>query len=502
MSWIIVIEENQSFLKNITEALEQVDPKTLVVSFPDSAHFMKWMSLLAAHDEATVAQLPKDKFRGVITAIESWNFRDIRLIEKFRPLFVQRGFATSEQEICVVLTGYDTPQLDKKRYEQRSVNNFIYKPFDKLLLKQMVEIAFSGRHPVKNYYVHNLKTDMQIEMLKEIRMTEVSEIGFQTVADKKVEGSRIAKYYADFLETNQHRSALGRAFQVGEIPQTQHWRVGMGFFALDQQQSFNLQKLIQPKKQTRLLPGTQGLAEKYEMVFIQGEHTDLCQQLLPSIERFFDHKITILKSFSESVAYFKACKENKSVGRKLVFIDMNPIFGNEVAELESLLKIADGIPVTLYALSPRIFPEVLESELSKVVEDIYYSPFNRSYIIKTLKRRWTDLRNKEEIFEIYTAMDQLIHVSNPVKLVEVNEAGVTIEYERAISIGGFREFIFWLPNEIDTPELMGQCNYTEYMPEKKVHHCHFIFFGLRDTQLKHMRLWMLHNYIENKSEES
>lgn len=500
MSWIIVIEERQEFLREIEETLVQIDPQVKIVSFPRSREFMGWLLLLSQNDPGALAILPTDEFKGLITAIETWNFRDIKLLEKFRGLFVQRKFATSEQEICVVLTGYDTPALDKRRYELRTINNFIYKPFDKLLLKQMLEIAFTGRHPVAKYYIHNLKTDIQIEMLKEIRLSEITEIGFETISDQKVETGKIAKYYADFLETKQHRSALAMAVDNSPIAGTQLNRVSLGFFALDQQQSFNLQKMIQSRKQTRSLPGTKGDAGAYEFIFLHHESQDLCGQIKSSVERFFEHPVTSVKSTDELSKLFKALDEKKEKRKRLVFVDGVHILNNEVAELTTMKKLSENLDATFYLLSPRIHPEALEFELSSLCGDIYYAPFNKSYVIKTLKRKWPDLRNKEDIFENHGEHPQLIHVSNPVKVVEVSEAGLVMQYYRELAVGSFREFIFWMPNEVDVPVILGQCNYSEPTADKKAFNCHFIFFGLQDVQLKHMRLWMLHNYIENKEE--
>lgn len=501
MSWIIVIEQSQDFQNQIQEALVQIDPTIVVVSFPRSKEFMEWLTLLSQNDPAVTESVPKDQFKGLITAIETWNFKDIQLIEKFRPLFVQRGFATAEDELCVVLTGFDSPGFDKRRYEQRFVNNFLYKPFDKLLLKQMLEIAFTGRHPVAKYYIHNLKTEIQIEMLKEIRLSEVTEIGFETISDQKVDTKKVAKYYANFLETNQHRSALARAFNNTPIPNTELNRVELGFFALDQQQSFNLQKTIQSRKQTRPIPGTKGATELYEFIFLQHENTDLCQQIQPSIERFFEHPSTSVNSLEKLAQLFQTLEEKKENRKRLVFIDSTHIFGNEAAEVQTLIRLGEKVNVSLYLLSPRIFPEALEFELSALVGDIFYAPFNRSYIVKTLKRSWPDLRNREEIFENHGEWTLQIHVSNPVKVIEVSEAGLIMEYHRELAVGTFREFIFWMPNEVAVPELLGQCNFCEPTADKKAFNCHFIFFGLQDIQLKHMRLWMLHNYIAGKGEE-
>ncbi len=501
MSWIIVIEENETLAHQIEEALAQIDAQINVVHFLNSKEFMAWMNLLAQQDPAARARIPSIPFRGIITAIESWNFRDVKLINKFRQLFINMGFASANDELCVLLTGYNVDHSHQKRFEQRSINNLLHKPFDRTLLKQMLEIALTGRHPVKKFHIHNLKTEVQIEMLKEIRITELTEIGFQTLSDQPIDKNHIAKYYASFLETSQHKSALASAFEQTAVEGSNRSRVKLGFFALDQQQSFNLQKRIQDHKQTRPLEPKIETPLDFEFVFVTHESTNLAEQIIPSIERFFNHPLRTFKTAAELVNWSKTSPRSANPSlQRLIFIDSKHLAGNEFADLQVLHKQIENLDAALYILSPRIFPEALEYELSQICEDIYYATFNRSYIIKTLKRAWPSMRTKENIFETHAPLDEIIHVSNPVKVIEVSEAGLVMEYYRELSIGSFRDFVFWMPNEIAIPWLLAQCNCSEYNPSTKTYTCHFVFFGLSDLQQKHIRLWMLHNYIDAKTE--
>ncbi len=502
MSWIIVIEENELMAHQIEEAVSQIDSQIGFVHFLSSREFMAWIHLLMQKDPKALARIPSLPFRGMVTAVESWRFRDVKLIGKFRKLFVQMGFAVADDELCVVLTGYEVGHAQQKRFEQRSVNNFLHKPFDRILLKQMLEIALTGRHPVKKYHIHNQKTDVQIEMLKEIRLAEVTEIGFQTISDQSIDKMRMAKYYASFLETKQHKSALARALDVQPVPNSKQFRVQMGFFALDQQQSFNLQKMIQAHKITRPLDSISAELGPLGIHFVGHENANLVTNLQPSIERFFHIPIYQHRNLKEFSEWVQAAPSEVTEGslRSIIFVDNQNFAGDEVESLKNFLKQTENFKPAVYVLSDQIFPEALETELSLTCEDIFYAPFNKSYIVKTLKRAWPKLVAKEELFESHAAIEHQIHVSNPVKVVEVSEAGLVMEYYRELSVGSFREFIFWMPNEIDIPYLLAQCNCSEYDPVKKVYSCHFVFFGLSELQQKFIRLWMLHNYIEAKAE--
>jgi hypothetical protein len=488
MGWILVIEENLGFYSEIDEALTQIDPKLTTIRFANSSEFLQWMEKLQNHDPEISPVVPGDKFLGLVTGIESWKFKDVRLIGKFKALFVQKKLAEKEDDLFVVFTGYETPNFHKKRFEYKSVNNFIFKPFDKVLLKQLLDIAINGRQPIKTHYTHPYKSDAKIEMLKEIQLRQVGELSMKTISEQKIEPGTIAKYYADFFETQQHRSALAQVVKVE--PRDQLFDVTLRFFALDQAQSFKIQKLAQEHKKTRTLEGTKGGA--YEFVFVKHESSALADEIQPSFERFYDHPATGVATLADLEKELPA----KAAKRVFVFIDHAHIAGNEVGELAALHKLHPKL--SLFVLSPRIFSEQLETEMSAHCEDIFYAPFNRSYLVKGLKIRYPDLSNKEDLFESVHDVEQTIHVSNPVQLVQVSEAGLIMNYRRELPVGSFREFVFWMPHEIGVPTLLAQCNFCEKAEDGKSFNCHFIFFGLHEHDLKFMRRWMLLQYVGEK----
>ena len=498
MGWVVVVDDSVTIVNEIGEELTQIDPKLTTVHFRNSTDFLAWIEKLQSNDPEMSPAIPTDKFLGLVTSVETWKFKDVQLIGKFKALFVQRKLAEKEDDIFVIFIGYETPTFQKKRFEYKSVNNFLFKPLDKLLLKQMLDIALKGRQPVKTHYTHVQKIARQIEMLKEIELSQIGELSFQTKTEQKLEVGMVAKYYAEFLETKQHRSAMAQVIQYDAVEGQTVAHAKLRFFALDQTQSFNIQKLAQEYKTRRALDGAKAPIETYEFVFVKNDSSPLADEVMPAVERFYDHPIRSLGSLKELDKWLTERATPEAVKKLFVFLDHQNIAGNEAAELDGILKIHAERNLALFVLSPRIFSEELEMKLSSRCEDIFYAPFNRSYIVKGLKLRWTDLANKEELFESVRDVEQTIHVSTPVQLVEVSEAGLVLSYRKEIPIGSFREFVLWMPHEIEVPTLLAQCNFTEKAADGKSFNCHFIFFGLRDHELKFIRRWMLLQYVGEK----
>jgi hypothetical protein len=498
MGWILVIEENQAVYQEIADALEEIDPKLEVVQFRNSTSFLNWMEKLQNQDPEISPAVPADQFLGLITAIDTWKLKDVRLIGKFKSLFVQKKMAEKEDDLFVVFTGYESPTFKKKRFEYKSVHNFIFKPFDKLLLKQMLDVAVKGRQAIKTHYTHVQKIKLQIEMLKEIQLSCIGELSFKTISDKKVEIGTISKYYADFFETKQHRSALAQVIGFNQPEGQALADVQLRFFALDQAQSFNIQKLAQEHKTRRTLEGERGALTDYEFVFVRHETSALAAELMPSFERFYEHPIKELHSLADLDKWLKERPKPEVAKKLFVFVDHVHVAGNETAEIAGIQKTHGDRNLALFVLSPRIFSETLETELGTVCEDIFYAPFNRSYIVKGLKIRWPGLANREDLFESVHEVQQTIHVSTPVQLSEVSEAGLVMSYPREIAIGTFREFVLWMPHEIEAPTLLAQCNFAEKAADGKSFDCHFVFFGLHEYELKFVRRWKLLQYVAEK----
>ena len=264
--WTIVIDDDLGSLKSLDEAIKQTDSNALVQSFTSWLDFFHWLQKIEKKDPSV--SIPQMKLRAVFLCVDRLKDKEIVLLPKLKSLLKQLGLIDEVELLSLVLIGFDKPGLEMHKFMSAAYANFLFKPFDKLLLRQSVDIALNEKGPIKNYFVNNFKASVPIEMLKEIRLAEVTEIGFHTISDQKVESGRLAKYYADFLTTNMHRSSLARAY-ASRLLSGREFEIDMGFYALDQAQSLNLQKMIQSQKKTRPLPDFPGHRDNYTFVFFK-----------------------------------------------------------------------------------------------------------------------------------------------------------------------------------------------------------------------------------------
>jgi hypothetical protein len=154
----------------------------------------------------------------------------------------------------------------------------------------------------------------------------------------------------------------------------------------------------------------------------------------------------------------------------------------------------------IFLLTTQDYSDTEEREMALYLTDIFFRPVDRGYLAMKFHYLFPYLQVQEEPLVIKTiAESHPLKVANPVKVVEMSEAGFVMQYYRPISIGSFREMVLLQPYEVGAPELLSNCNFTEEVQgQKGVFSCHFVFFGMTDHFLKNIRVWIRDNYITSK----
>jgi hypothetical protein len=178
-------------------------------------------------------------------------------------------------------------------------------------------------------------------------------------------------------------------------------------------------------------------------------------------------------------------------------------FFNETAKerwtgvIEALTKRFNRAPL-IFMTSKKDFSDQEEREFGSYITDIFFKPIDRAYFEHKIKWAFPRLSEKGDRIQIPSVEQKgVIKTANPVTVSEFSEAGFVMSYYRPIGVGSFREIVLWQPYEIGAPELLATCNFVEE-GGKDSHSCHFVFFGISDHFLKHIRVWIRDNYIHAK----
>lgn len=154
----------------------------------------------------------------------------------------------------------------------------------------------------------------------------------------------------------------------------------------------------------------------------------------------------------------------------------------------------------IYMLANRDYTDEEERVMAKYVDDLFYQPWDRIYLLQKLIFEIPGLKILEDPVTVAEKKSpQSIRAANPVKIEEISEAILVLQYYRALEPASFREFVLWQPYDISAPELCGVVHSVDAeADDKNPAKIRFTFFGVRDHQLKAIRLWILNNYIQGK----
>jgi hypothetical protein len=307
----------------------------------------------------------------------------------------------------------------------------------------------------------------------------------------------------------------------------EEFRCAFTYLAADSFQISNIRKQVRKKdlKPFHYEWLTKTSASPVEIVFISPD-AELAQNFKDTLEKSFRntkvHLFTNLQDFIYTIDPELAKKDKKEIDfSKLpqITAPLNAIFGDQFLfegnfkerwqSILETIKIKTRAPTSnpsgkteLFILTKKSYTDPERKAFGEITKDIFFTPLDPLYMMKKLMLFLPQLSPSEEIQLPTVAQHQTAKAASPIEISEFSEAGVVIKYYRPISVGAFREFILWLPHELELPEFLATCNFNEESKgEKGVFFNHFVFFGMNDHYLKHIRRWILQNHVLSKESE-
>jgi hypothetical protein len=243
MKYVVLIEDDAKFRSEIVEALTTFDPQLRIKEFPHLDEYAEWIKQLITKGKSLFED-KEPEVRLVISKVEFLGKEHLGLLRKTRDLFIAKGLCSKEDPTGFVLTTFDKSEFNIVDLEDRILNNVIYKPFDRLILSQHLIYAMDGRHPPSKYTVHNQKTSATIEMLKDVPLESLSEVGFVTRNDRPINVGSLAKYYGSLFASDRQRSVFAKAIRCEPHPEyPEEFRCSFSFFGADSNQLNAIRKL-------------------------------------------------------------------------------------------------------------------------------------------------------------------------------------------------------------------------------------------------------------------
>lgn len=531
MKFIYILEDDLRIQKDLFETLKLIDPKLHIRFFTSLADFHDWLKVAIHEGPKALATgglrhsldsldpiepSSSHELRLVIAKNEFLGTQNMGLIRRAREFFLRKKMCSEQEPTALILTAFDSPSFDIKLAEDRIINNVIFKPFDKLILKQDIEYALTGQHPLgSSGTVATIKINSTIEMLKEVSLNSLTEVGFTTVNNHEIAIGTMTKYYAKAFEADNKKSLYAYCVSCKEIS-SKEFLCTFHFFAAENQQISQLRKnILQDKNSSSIeLQNTQ-LAPSRILVVSEDIPLGLDLKIFLG-DRFSNSEVYVYSNYGQLLSDLA---DKDTPNKQILPASFDFIFSSyDLFEIEKEKKWEqlceyfkdrgkraqielNELP-RMFLISRKKIPTDEIKDLAKWSREVFFTPLDKSYMAKKLISEHSSFKNKSPVSLASLADDSTLKVANPVEITQISEAGLVMKYYRAISIGAFREFILWRPEENETPEIIGTVNFHEEdKGGKEFFVNHFVFFGMRDHYLKHIRLWLRDAYIKQKEKE-
>ena len=544
MKYVFVLEDDSKFQNEISRALLEIDPQLQIRIFDQLEDFAAWIKSAAREGPKSLAQAghpldprtedlqaaENDQLVLIVSKEEFLGSKWISLIKKTRQWLISKKICSEADPTSLVITVFNNPSFDIKLVEDRVVNNVIFKPFDLLLLKQHLHFAVHGRHAPTELSVHNMKTTALIEVIKDVHLEKISELGMTTLSTRPIPINAVAKYYSELFVSNAHKSVIAICTSCEKIAnQERSFRCHFRFYGTDRNQvkKIRMKSMAALRKESFILAKAPSKTEAAKLALKNIVIVSPEQETQESLKHFFTHQFFQNATLEYgSLAQFQFALDPTQKKDAQLKADEIPQLPPEVTSLvfdlksfgyldwvnddgvkslfeklkESILKKYPKLPA-VYFVSSSPLSDRAERILATLFQgDLFYDLSDTMNLLKrVLFCQAKEMIPKETCEYVEFEEMRTIQTANPVQVSELSEAGIVVQYHRPITIGSFRKFVLWTPHELGNPEFLASCNFSEAKPMADGNYLNqFVFFGLTDGDLKHIRLWILQNYVSTK----
>lgn len=480
--YLIVDTEDKSVEQTI-EALRAVDVQAVIDSFPNMEAFFAHANSISPENIASFWNFDLMILDYGIYAPQIWT-------EKITKLKAQ-----NQKEFSIVLTSYENNFTAAKFIRPLEIYNFIFKPFDSLILKESFNLALKIKKKAAPLEMKSQSATAFIALLKEVELQTVSELGFVTLSDSQIESGSISKYFSGMFLNGKKQSVWAQCLVSIPHPQKPGNFINkFQFFGVDQALLTTVRKYIAAHKKDsasgalwNLNPPKTTVPLKLAIIGLDNEEN---KSLATEIANRYNNVTAEVVKLDPS---------KKSADAAAAAFNHDFCINTTDIKHENFKGLFKAECVHFW-YAPNVPKEDDLKAHATEYRDLFVRPLDRSYFYKKLKIHINALSEKEPNHLINITSHEVMKVANKVKISEISELYVNLVYSRELQFKEFREFVFLSDDETQTVELPAFCHYTEKAAsvgkDDEAGFLHqFVFYGMTDHFLKQIRLWLLHNYI-------
>lgn len=466
MGYIVAVESDPKNAKDISEACGEVAKLlNLELKVVDKLSDLKFES-------ETGETLPAPVINLLIIPIEELGSKPDQTLAE---LFVKYN--------CnIVVTLFDDISKPFSKIQAWPVQNFIYKPFDLMILKEHTRFALFPNTNTKTEFVHTTTAKGEIERLQKLSGLHLSEIGFKVEKTGTLNVGQVYKFYHPLFLNGRKQHILARLIHTDDMSYE------FIFSELNANLLLQIRKRISGNKErvkNAAWRGRESVKQDHLNVVIQLNEADQIAVIQDLLERNFDNL-----TFKDQTTL--AVDAKNEVDLLITSMSYNPV------AFETMFPVGTVVVNVMdHALD---LPKTLERFAVDTIR--MEKTIDRAFLVKVLKQLFPQLKEKEPSVLTTIPFMETITLTESMEITEFSEAAIGFKSAVAMPLNLGIDICLPQEDETNLKEMKARVHYVDATPDSEKFYYHqLVLFGMKDEFLKLIRLWSLEKHIlANKAE--
>lgn len=287
----------------------------------------------------------------------------------------------------ILFTAHGNSEIPLISFIDPDVLTVIIKPYDQLLLKQYIEMAFVEEEKAINMdHIFTLEKEAQVELVKDIEVERLSELGFSTISSRPIEKGKRARYFGKAFESEQGESLFAYCYACNPHPEHEgKFRCSFSFFGASREIIGAIRKRIVNTPSVEEIPfDPPKVVPKEANVLLLAKTPEVGEQAKSRLqEKFKNFHLTWINKFAdlhtivgalpgdskeEAISLFPKHDEIHITFKKSLtdIVKIDAILGAETSNVEQVL----GVELKDIKKQDDFFSKMLKSQDQKKISNI------------------------------------------------------------------------------------------------------------------------------------
>jgi len=392
MKTFLILENSQHDYGVLERTILKIDSEIKIEHFTHASELYKWIKL-QVEEKRNNEGFVSPQVLCVISDYQLLENISLGLLDKIQKMFIHEGFTDEKKPCGFVITAFENVDFNLNDFIHPNIYNILYKPFDALLTEISLKIAIKGRGRIE-HDLFTYQTKAEIEILKDIKTTAITELGFRTESAREIALGKKARYYSSILDSENLSYFFAYCTKNKSVKNEENKFISsFSYFGTSKRHLSAIRRFVRSHDDHKELPleNNEAKVSPRQFIFISAEVDNYSTFKGHIDENYLDVEI---KYYSQPFGFYESLDKSLLDGSDHTgYVDMLPVRNEIVLELNKtktrILNIYEGDKP--FSDSDQFF----NKSLKEIKEDDNFVKFlfNKKDGVKVIQFMHTPVKN-------------------------------------------------------------------------------------------------------------